>query len=401
MNSAKLEPPVRELLDDTLPEHEVHRLWSRIARGEERSPRASVWSVVVAAGVVLAVVGFWLARIWAPSPLRLADRREVPSLVAPRQDTALPLDDGSVVSVRAGSRLEVLESTGKAFSLALRRGHVVFDVRPSGPRTWRVECGSVAVEVVGTRFTVDRFLEQVTVSVERGAVLVRGDSVPDQVLRLSAGQSLTLDLKAKEAARLSGTEPAPSGPTAGKNGSTEKEVPPERRGVSLERVPTEPSTFGRLPQEARPVATIAAPPPSAAAEEDGPPGDNAVQDPARLFQSADAARREGRPGDAASLLTLLLKEYPADSRAPLAELTLGRMYLDALGQPDLAAFHLVRALGFGLPIALAEDAAARVVEAHARSGSPERAARARARYVALYPSGAHTEYVNRWAPPGP
>ncbi|MEO6602072.1 MAG: tetratricopeptide repeat protein [Polyangiaceae bacterium] len=118
-----------------------------------------------------------------------------------------------------------------------------------------------------------------------------------------------------------------------------------------------------------------------------------------LFQQADTALRARASVKAASLLQRILTEYPSDARGTLAQFTLGRIYLDSLGEPALAVAYFNRAIEGGVPGALAEDAHARLVDALARAGNRDGAASAATRYRALYPNGRHLQDVNRCAPP--
>ena len=111
------------------------------------------------------------------------------------------------------------------------------------------------------------------------------------------------------------------------------------------------------------------------------------------MRSADAARRAGHPAQALPYLRRLLRDHPADARAPLAAFTLGRILLAELDRPAEAAdaFALSRRLAPGGP--MASHALAREVEAAARSGDAARARRLAERYVANYPAGPHLAAV--------
>ena len=112
-----------------------------------------------------------------------------------------------------------------------------------------------------------------------------------------------------------------------------------------------------------------------------------------LMRSADAARRAGHPGQALPYLRRLLRDHPADARAPLAAFTLGRILLAELDRPAEAAdaFALSRRLAPGGP--MASHALAREVEAAARSGDATRARRLAETYLANYPAGPHVAAV--------
>ncbi|MFT3924279.1 MAG: hypothetical protein QM778_17215 [Myxococcales bacterium] len=109
--------------------------------------------------------------------------------------------------------------------------------------------------------------------------------------------------------------------------------------------------------------------------------------PARiLWRQSDAARRAGDPARAADGLRELLRREPAGPQAQLAAFTLGKLELDALDRPDLAAAHF--RLVADVPNApLAEHALVRLVEAEQRRGMRDEALRAARAYLERYPRG--------------
>jgi transmembrane sensor len=389
--------PVRDLLDEKLPEAEVKRLWNGLeakrARAAQPKKRPWVWTLAVASAAVGAVLTFLWMRAPAPAVLHLADGTDVPSHLEARAPL-LPFDDGSELTLRMGTRLDLLESTPRTFSLALRRGSAVFEVHPGGPRVWKIECGPITVEVVGTHFRVERDDAHVEVAVERGAVLVSGEPVPDHVVRLGPHQSIVVALtSADEGIRA---------PTTEQGRNTEQEATPV--------------TSSQPPVSTRPLERDAPPPPAPAAPSDTPesaPSDtppapsasNAADVPSHrveaLLASADDARLAGRYREAANILERVVTESSGDRRAPLAEFSLGRLYLDSLGDPSRAAVHFSRALLRGLAGALEEDAYARLVEAYARAGDARAARDIADRYRARYPRGRRLDSIERWtaAPP--
>ena len=72
------------------------------------------------------------------------------------------------------------------------------------------------VEVVGTAFWVEAEEQRVRVRVERGAVLVRGERVPERVQRLSAGEEIEIrkESAVPAAGSASGGRPAAAAPRA-------------------------------------------------------------------------------------------------------------------------------------------------------------------------------------------
>ena len=112
-----------------------------------------------------------------------------------------------------------------------------------------------------------------------------------------------------------------------------------------------------------------------------------LSDPDDLMLAADVARQAGRPDRAVPFLERVVKEHPSEVSAQLAGFSLGKIYLDNLGAPALAArsFAAVRAMAPGG--GLAQDALAREVEAWSRAGESGRARDAALDYSRLYPRG--------------
>jgi transmembrane sensor len=333
------------------------------------------------AAFAAAVLVFWLDRAVKPVALHLADGRPVPVALGGERASTVALDDGSELGVSPGARLEVLDSTGGAFTLALRRGTAEFEVHPGGPRVWRVECAGVEIEVVGTHFTVARTVDSLRVSVERGVVLVRGDAVVDRVVRLSAGQFIVVPLSNPESAPTTKAQEPNAIPEAVR--STTAPVAGFGGAHGASAAPRSATNDGAQSNRA------------AFATNDG---GVAAPDPIEIaLTGADSLRRSGQFHEAAIALETLLAEHAGDSRAPLTEFSLGRLYLDSLGDPNRAAEHFSRALVRRLPAALAEDARARLVEAYARAGNRAAAENAASVYLALYPNGRRLDDVRRWA----
>jgi hypothetical protein len=114
---------------------------------------------------------------------------------------------------------------------------------------------------------------------------------------------------------------------------------------------------------------------------------NQLSDPDDLMLAADVARQAGRPERAVPFLERVVKEHPTEVSAQLAGFSLGKVYLDNLDQPALAAhsFADVRAMA---PVGgLAQDALAREVEAWAHAGETARARDAALEYARVYPHG--------------
>jgi transmembrane sensor len=121
-------------------------------------------------------------------------------------------------------------------------------------------------------------------------------------------------------------------------------------------------------------------------------------DVAELLTLADVARLSGHPHNAVAPLERVVSAHAGDSRAALAAFTLGRVWLDSLGNPAQAIAPLERALSLKLPAGLEEDAEARLVEAYARAGNPQQARALAEGYRSHFPGGWRTSDIDRWSP---
>jgi transmembrane sensor len=223
----------------------------------------------------------------------------------------------------------------------LARGGATFEVVRDPARRFRVQAGDVAVEVLGTRFTVERLGERARVAVERGRVRV---SWPSGSSELGAGESALF--------------------------------PPEPPIADWRRLADE----GDYDRAFRALARAGTP---------------LRDDPAELLAAADVARLSHHPAEALAPLAHVADAYPNDPRAPLAAFTLGRVLLDELGRPReaAAAFAQARALAPGGP--LAGDALAREVESWSRAGDTLRARERALEYLRQQPRGNRLGAVKR------
>ena len=338
-------------------------MWKIIQKGARRPPsvlaRAGV--ALAAAAVVLMVVGAW--SWWSP---REAGALAVKSGELPKEWSVavgsteeVDLADGSSIELLSDSRLEVLTNTGSVFVTSLKRGVGAFEVKAGGPRQWVVDCGFVAVEVVGTRFRVQRDPDKVTVAVERGKVRLRGEGV-DRLL--TAGESTTVE------------NPRP---TPGVESSVTESGAAEHANEPSERASED------TPEGESEVALA----PSA--------GVSRGDDWERLLRRADSARRNGDRAQAMALLRRVARDCPDQPRRKLAAFTLARLQMDE--DPSGAAETLSGALDDGMTRGLRDDAMARLVEAYARAGDREEARRVAAEYEYRYPRGRHLDEVRHWA----
>ncbi|HMI93337.1 MAG TPA: tetratricopeptide repeat protein, partial [Polyangiales bacterium] len=110
-------------------------------------------------------------------------------------------------------------------------------------------------------------------------------------------------------------------------------------------------------------------------------------DPSALMDAADAARLSGHPSNAVRYLESVVDRHGRSPVAPLAAFTLGRVYLDQLGQPGQAAAAFERARKLSPNGSLAQDALAREVEALSKGGNAQKAYQRAQEYLRRYPNG--------------
>ena len=377
--------PIGEILDDELDEPDVQRLWRGIQRRSATPERQPLRWAAAGAGLAFAVAAaVWLLFL-RPAPPVLAGALELDEggvvatahLAASERRGAVALADGSTIELRPDSRVEVIENSGRVFVTHVARGGGRFYVKPGGPRRWVLECGLATVEVLGTRFDVNRSENSLRVRVEKGTVLVRGERVPDRIRRLGAGEEIVVTRE----------------PTS-KTVETEAPEPrvPSEAAVG-EAAQAEPESERAAPASG-PVG--AGPPPLGA---DGDAAEPALIDRtsphAKLLDRADAERRRGNTKAARALLERVIAEAPGTAYASVAALTLGRLEMSE--SPEQAAQTLEKGLKGTGAKGLHEDTLARLVEARARAGQLAAARSAAAEYERRYPAGRHLARVKRWA----
>ena len=369
---SRLRHPLKDHLADPTSEEALARVWRGIdARAPQGRVRARVWamaSIVTAAAVAIAFATFERRD---RGPLRFADGRPLGAVEATPGGVVLSMSDGSRIELAAGARFTPLESTGTSFVAILERGSAHFEVRPGGPRRWQIECGLATVEVVGTGFDCARAAGRLDVSVQHGAVLVRGERVPDRARRLAAGETLeVLDA------------PAPAETTSSPAGSSEAPAAtavaaaPRRDQVAEDAGAWRELARGGHHREA-----------FSALGAQGLLRETKRRGVADLLVLADVARLSGHAAEAVAPLQRILRGFPGDPQAPLAALALGRLELDTLNRPAKAATALNLALSLGVPQSLREDVRTRLVEAYARAGNRAAARAAAAAYLREYPDG--------------
>lgn len=383
--------PVGEVLRDPVDEASVHRIWQRVsARAEVRAkPRPTPWlRLAVAASVVLALaaVGTVLAR--RRGTVREQHAPFAGLTVGPRgaPETAR-LADGSWIRAEAGTAIEPRAETGRLFEAGLLHGRVEVGVVHRDGHRFRIDCGTALVEVVGTRFRVEREGGQVRVRVHRGRVQVF-DRLADRTVALESGDVL----------QVGPARAAPATPRAPSADGSGPAPPPTPRAAgrhtgrnAVERPPAAAADWIRLMDDGQLVQA------AALVDEIGWEDAARRATAAELLALADLARQTHRPDRAVRPLQHLLARYPQDPQAPIASYTLGVVAMDRLGDPARAASALEDARARGLPPSLEEHALGRIAIARGRAGDREAARRAAREYLERYPGGSMAEAVRPWA----
>jgi transmembrane sensor len=373
--------------DDLSPRWDADRA-ARLYSGVGQLRRRRRAGRVVAAGAVAAMA--------VAVGLNLEDGAGSQQIAAPSAPTAaagdtirsghrVRLADGSTASmVGERSELELLDNDASRIRMRLSRGQAHFDVVPNPARSFEVEAGPYRVVVLGTVFDVQRTQMAVRVAVSRGKVRVYG---PHGASDLPVGESRSFPLD---------VEPPPPSETAETAEAAEAPAAPEME-VTLEEAQTvhvpsrDDAAARKRARESRGAQpswrTLSQSGDYEAAYASLRRVGNVDNDPAVLMDAADAARLSGHPASAVRYLERVVRDHRRSPVAPLAAFTLGRVYLDQLGQPHRAAeaFQLARTLAPSG--SLAQDALAREVEAHSKGGDAHQAwVRAR-EYLKRYPKG--------------
>jgi transmembrane sensor len=341
-----------------------HRLRRR------RSRRASL----VAAGALLGgvMLGALVMHRWVAGPAAVTWSEL--HIETGAQSTAMRLSDGSVVRLGPDTRVQACDGGESGTCIRVDRGRAHFEVTPRDSSALRVLAGAVEVRVVGTRFVVERTVagghHEVSVVVEEGAVRVRGPGAPE--LQLEAGQAWSTRLSvggppaAAQGRRVPDGQGAPSSSASG--AEAERAEVDGARAVAEDGAPTDGP--GALP-----------------------PATDATEGPRALWERALQARERGAHRSEEHAYVTLLRRHPGDARARQAAFELGRLRMDAFGDPAGAIGPLRRAVRVGSDSVFHEDALARLVRAYAESGDAEACQLARQRYLERYPSGMHARFV--------
>jgi transmembrane sensor len=319
---------------------------SRVGPSSTLSRAASRWPVFLVAAVAAALLVIVIARPWQAKqqPMASTSATPMPSAVAKK---VITLSDGSQVTLDSDAALTIDRADAENIHLVLASGGIDVDVTHRESRTsFVVSAGGHDVSVIGTQFRVEASASALTVEVRRGLVRVDGPTKTPRLL--GAGEKWT----------TTATATAPTPPSS---------------VLSLDEPPA--------PSARTPVAPSTTSVPSPSARD--------------LLARATEARAAGRPRDAAVLLDKIRSQHRGDARAGLAAFELGRVRIDALGDPAGAAEAFADAIALSPRATFREDAEARRIEALEASGQRAACEQAKASYLERYPSGLYNRQVSQ------
>ena len=378
MWSAPLRYSLTEPRDDEALARVRREVLTRVSVRTVRSDAASSWLAraftshpfrALAFVVSLAVLGggfVWFVQHGSASGGRLStlSGAEFTRIDGKKGGESVTFEDGSRLEVERGASVVSLASTGTEFAVLLEKGHLDVEVTPGGPRRWIVEAKWARIEVVGTRFSVDRDRERVVVQVREGVVVVRGASLPEGVARVTAGQSVEVRERAEGSSeRVARPGPGPERATDHSGEIHDQSAAPRE----IEHKTSAPEDSSTKAQAERRLD---------------------VETPDRLFERADEARARGDWAAAESLLERLVRVHATHPRAALAAYTLGvvRVRRSDMGAAVDAFEHVLR---LAPSRSLREDALLRLVETEFARGAGERADERAREYRAWFPGGRH------------
>lgn len=374
-----LKEPIEQHLRRVLDEASIAQVGQRIRAARTVPSRRRGWVVAAAATAAIAVVVVvaMVLRPHEPQPFTLADGSVMPRLLeATTERQVLDLSDGSHVQLEPATHAEVLANQPGKMTLLVRSGRARFEVNPAAHGQWLVEAGLVTVEVVGTIFTVSRSDAGVDVQVERGVVIVRGNQLPDHLVRLEAGKHAFVPSPSLVPPLPADVSPPP----------TDDQRPPAPVETKPTQGPPAWKAAARAGDFTRAWALIE------------PNFEATVVKTTRaeeLVLLADTARSTAHDAAARLALSRALTVAPTDRSAGTTAFTLARLEF-AANDLALAAEHFGLAANDPALGPLAEDAALRRLQALWALGEQATALDEARALVRRFPTGVHTAALNAW-----
>jgi transmembrane sensor len=354
---------------------QTERALTRLHQRIRRRARAAQIGV----GVASIAFGVW---VFGPRVSTMWKSTEARTAAAHGERVPVTFSDGSrFTALDAETRVSVLEAAPERIVAAVDKGSVRFEVSHHPERVFRAQAGEVAVEALGTIFTVERLDQGVWVSVTRGRVRVEW---PNGTREVGAGEADWFP------PRISDTAAAPSRVDAQVESSGVDEIAsPDGDGTIGSRSAADGARSQRwktLAQQGKHGEAYAALGSLTASQ---------LRNPEELLIAADAARLSGHPSQAVPFLERVLTQFRRDPRAPVAAFNLGRTLI-ALGNPAKAAQRFAEVRSFAPSGSLPEDALAREVEAWSLAGQQDKARDRAQEYLRLYPQGQRSTFVRKF-----
>jgi transmembrane sensor len=353
----------RNAIDVRWSDDRAFRIESGARAMERRQRRTRAAAAALALVVVTAGVTFAIARRHTEAPNDPLLTTFADGSTAHRKDAATLLTE-----TRAAPDLELVQ---------LDQGAATFEVVHKSTRPFRVQVANVTVEVMGTRFLVERTDAAAVIAVESGRVRVTS---VEGTTELVPGDRREFPF-AIAAVGSPSVEPEPLAPTAAQKPTRRTAPPRPRSGASGHDEWKALAEDGDYDAAYRVLHET--------------PSSTLRDDAAELFLAADVARLSHHPADAVGPLRTLLSSHSDDARAPLAAFTLGTVLLE-LGSPREAAAAFAQAQHLDPQGPMAEDAWAREVEGLSRAGDVESARLRAEAYVQRYPNGRRIRAVRRF-----
>jgi ferric-dicitrate binding protein FerR (iron transport regulator) len=316
------------------------------------------------------------------------------------RESVIRFSTGSIFTLKQDSAARIISSNQEQVILDLNNGSIHCDVHHQNRTQWLVRAGTWRIAVTGTRFTVTWTSAQNTlnVRVEQGTVIVSGDGLTPDGMKLKQGDHLRVS---NNRAILSHDAVAVSNSSAA--GRRKDSDRPETAAFVLDEAIDKPAS---RPSTRSSAGTIATPPAAktqmiwkqkyeqrdysgalSAARQEGLARLIRTLDVDELWQLAQAARY-ARDGEAAKeILIGLRSRFPGSPRAGSALFLLGRVAMEIENDHSSARQWFEQYLHTAPHGNLAEEALGRLMDIHVKAGNAE-AARQHARtYLSRYPDG--------------
>lgn len=125
------------------------------------------------AAAASAIAAAWLVGLPRLASLNPGVPAALDIVTGPGEQREVHLDDGTTIRLEGRSAIRVADD-GRARHVALLAGRAYFDVQHDAAHPFLVDAAGGQITDIGTRFTVDRSSDRVTVSLIEGKVAVRG-----------------------------------------------------------------------------------------------------------------------------------------------------------------------------------------------------------------------------------